>query len=114
MLDYLYKLKNKEFIFACLRILKEKSLLTDVNLKALTGKSTCYNHFDFSYPILTEVSPIGTIPREMFVDASDNRRYYPDTFVVNGRRFIVCNDWYYGKTRDNRTRFVNWIEGMIK
>ena len=114
MLDYLFELKNKEFIFACLNLLKEKGLLTDENIKIMTNSDTCHRKFCFQYPILCEVPSVGSISREMFMDATGNRRYYPQPYQINGKRYIVCNDWYNGKIRDNRTPFVDWITRLMR
>ena len=64
--------------------------------------------FDMNYPILQEVNYIGSISSEMFFDQAGNRRYYPDTININENRYIVCNDWYYGVTRDTRSAFARW------
>lgn len=61
-----------------------------------------------NYPILQEVNRVGSINSEMFLDHAGNRRYYPDTIIFNDKRYIVCNDWYYGGTRDTRSAFARW------
>jgi len=95
-------------------LLKELDLLTEETLTVLTSRNLCNSKFGFLYPILQEVSTDGKVPIEMFMDSTKHRRYYPDIFKLDERRFIVCNDWYFGKVRDNRTPFIHWLIGKIK
>ena len=113
--EELLELKNKEFIFACLDILKTMSNVDYISV--LTNPDECKRRFDMYYPVLQEVPILGSIAREYVTDTTGHRRYYPNTFTVNGRRFVVCNDWYYvtkANRRDTRTDFVNWIFRSIK
>lgn len=106
----LLSLKNKDFILACLKILSENK--DSSALSILTNASECKRRFDMNYPILQEVSSVGSIDQKLFRDTCGHRRYYPDTIVMWGKRFIICNDWYYktkANTRDTRTDFVDWV-----
>jgi len=107
-MEGMLKLKNKEFVFHCLEHLKKNSNLSDEKLASLTNKIFCKDKFDMNYPILQEVNFAGSINKERFLDHNGNRRYYPDTIIINNKRYIVCNDWYYGNTRDTRSAFARW------
>jgi hypothetical protein len=113
MEDFL-QLKNKDFIFSCLDLLKSKDKLTESVLLNLTSASYCHRRFTCMYPILVEVSFVGTIDRRVFLGGTDNRRYYPEKYYIKNRAFIVCNDWYYSKRRDNRTPFIHWLGEVIQ
>ena len=102
------KLKNKDFAFHCLEQLKKCSNISYEKMARLTNKSFCKDKFDMNYPVLQEVNYVGSINSEMFLDHAGNRRYYPDTININDKRYIVCNDWYYGGTRDTRSAFAIW------
>lgn len=102
------KLKNKEFVFHCLEHLKKSGNFSEDKLAKLTNKNFCKDKFDMNYPVLQEVNYAGSINKEMFLDHAGNRRYYPDTIIINEKRYIVCNDWYYGSTRDTRSEFARW------
>lgn len=113
--ENILNLKNKEFIFTCLDMLKSKCRAD--YLSVLTNPDESKRRFDMNFSILQEVSSIGSISKEHFMDTSGHRRYYPDTFSDAGRRFIVCNDWYYNtksNKRDTRTEFVNWVFRSIQ
>jgi hypothetical protein len=110
MREALLSLKNKDFIYRCLKILIDSQRQKD--LEKLTDPDFCKRCFDMYYAILQEVSLYDELPQACFRDHCGNRRYYPQPIEAFGKRYIVCNDWYYnGKTtkRNNRTDFVNWV-----
>lgn len=110
MKDELLKLKNKDFALRCIKILEQERREQDII--RLTDADYCKQKFDMNYAILSEVSRFGSVDRSAYLDATGNRRYYPDILDLFGRRYILCNDWYYNNktnTRDTRTDFVNWV-----
>ncbi len=110
MKEALLSLKNKDFIYRCLQILINSHRQKD--FEKLTDPDFCKNLFDMNYAILQEVALYDDLPQTSFCDHCGNRRYYPQPVEGFGKRYIVCNDWYYkGKTsvRDTRTDFVNWV-----
>ena len=107
-MNEMLKLKNKDFAFRCLEALIKSPNLTDEKVLKLTNRAFCKDKFDMNYSILQEVNLTGSIHNDMFNDHAGNRRYYPNTILIKGKRYIVCNDWYYGSTRDTRTEFLKW------
>ena len=110
MREMLLSLKNKDFAFRCISILISKGRERDIEY--LKDKDFCKSRFDMNYPILREVNLNGVIQESCFLDSSMNRRYYPNTIIAFGRRYIVCNDWYYNNKvnlRDTKSNFVNWV-----
>ena len=109
MKDKLLQMKNKDFVYKCLNIMIEAG--RNVDLEKLTDPNFCKNRFDMNYAILQEVSLEGEIGQKTFRDHCLNRRYYPQPIIAFGKRYIVCNDWYYNtkNKRDTRTGFVTWV-----
>ncbi len=110
MKEKLLMMKNKDFIYKCLEILIRDEREDDIN--KLTDPCFCKDKFDMYYAIIQEVSLYGEIPEKDFRDNCLNRRYYPQPVIAFGKRYIVCNDWYYktkANNRDTRTNFVNWV-----
>lgn len=110
MREQLLALKNKDFIYQSLSILIANN--RKFYIEKLTECDFCKKRFDMNLAILQEVSPSGSISEKDFSDNSGHRRYYPKPICAFGKRYIVCNDWYYkstSTTRDTRTNFVDWI-----
>ena len=110
MREQLLDLKNKDFVYKCLDILISQRRKDDIFM--LTNPSFCKTRFDMNYSILHEVPLYGEIPERDFKDHCLNRRYYPQPIIAFGKRYIVCNDWYYKtkcNTRDTRSNFVDWV-----
>ena len=110
MREILLNMKNKDFAYKCISILIAKNRQEDI--ERLTEPSFCKTRFDMNFAILQEVPLYGVIPEADFMDHRHNRRYYPQPIIAFGKRYILCNDWYYknkSNQRDTRTDFVNWI-----
>ena len=114
--NQILNLKNKEFAEKCLNILRDINI-TNENIQILLDvKNTnvvLQSKYSYTYPILKELSITGIITNEMRME-NGNFRYYPDRYFINGRAYLLCNDWYYpsvGKknVKDNRTPFLKWI-----
>jgi len=113
-MEALLKMKNKEFVLACIELMRRNDNVTTLQWTQLTSKNFCKNNFDMNYPILKEVNLIGSIDEKMFNDAKGNRRYYPDAMKIGDKRYIACNDWYYGENRDTRTKFIHWVMSQLR
>ena len=109
-------LKNKDFAETCVMILRELNL-SDENMEVLLNVEKTNNamngRYSFTYPILKEVPMTGSISYEMRLE-NGNPRYYPKRYFLNGKAYLLCNDWYYPlphkkNVKDNRTPFLNWI-----
>lgn len=110
MKEHLLALKNKDFAYKCINILIEKERKLDIEL--LKDVNFCKRNFDMNFAILQEVPPYGNIPEDFFKDSRLNRRYYPQPIIAFGKKYIVCNDWYYNNKvnqRDTKSHFVNWV-----
>lgn len=108
--------KNKDFAEACFNILKNIKL-QDVDIEMLLDANkiteVTNSRYSFTYSILKEVPIIEDVSKEMRME-NGNLRYYPKKYSLNGRAYLICNDWYYptsGKknVKDNRTPFLKWL-----
>ena len=107
--DEILKLKNKDFVFKCLYILKENNKKEDI--KKLTSPDFCKNCFDMNFAILQEIT-FPLTDEKIFMDNSGYRRYYPDWITLFDKNYIVCNDWFYNNkstSRDTRSPFLRWV-----
>ena len=101
-------LSNKDFIFTCLRIMKEQDLLNEENLNILQSKDLCRSKCGFpSYAILMEVNFSLSYMQQCYV--SGNNRYYPNQFELGEKQYYVCNNWY----PEYRSKFVEWLSSLI-
>ena len=107
--DEILKLKNKDFVFKCLYILKENDKKEDI--EKLTNPDFCKNCFDMNFAILQEIT-FPLTDEKIFMDNSGYRRYYPDWITLFDKNYIVCNDWFYNNkstARDTRSPFLRWV-----
>lgn len=114
--EELLKLKNKDFIYTCLDYLANNKEKSKEAFELLTDTDVCKRKFDMNYAILQEVSAFDTLALELYLDSAGYRRYYPEPYVTEGKRFLICNDWYYNtKTgkRDTRSEFLDWVLGNV-
>jgi len=118
-LEKLLNLKNKDFIEKAIERLQKLSL-TDDDLLILSNISrlndTIAKNYSYTYPILKEVSQYGEVIKD-FTHVKGNRRYFSEKFYINGKYFILCNDWYYPSenkknVKDTRTPFLEWVEHL--
>lgn len=115
-LDRVAELENKQFAFACMRLLENAGATTSENLAKLQEPVFCKREFDMQFPILKNVaeSEIGEIDR-LVRDGDGRQRYYKQVIRLGQGEYVVTNDWYgLGKTkRDTRTPFLSWISLKI-
>ena len=116
-LGYLYGLNNKEFAFECLNIMRKYDLLSLENIKKLADKQFVSQTLKNSFPILKEIELEEEDEgfKDQFKDSKGYSRYYMENIDIDGARFAMTNNWYYGgeKGEDTRTPFVNWIISEI-
>ncbi len=115
---YLFELSNKEFAFECVKILNKYELLSEKNLEIMTNKQLSSQYFKNTFPILIDIliEEGNDGFEEQFRDAKGYSRYYAERVVINGNRYAITNNWYFGgeKDVDTRTPFVNWLVKEIK
>ena len=116
-LDYLYSLNNKDFAFECLKIMKKNKVLTDENVIKLTDKQFSSQTLKNTFPVLKRIEILDGNEgfEEQFRDLKGHSRYYTENVDINGSRFAITNNWYYGgeKAIDTRTPFIEWIRNEI-
>lgn len=113
IIDNLNNLDNKSFIITGLSLLKEKNIITNEILEFLINKEFCNDNFQMHFSILREINE-GMSKEEtklMYSDSKGYGRYYKRNvfFICNGRKFIICNDWY----PIQREKLTRWIKSRI-
>ena len=109
--------KNREFIFGCLRYLKEHNLCTEAVLSLLTDPEQCKEKFNCREAVLLEIKDIADINKLRY-DSSGKSRFYEEVFSIGSRVFLVTNYWYgpsseqTSTVKDNRTPFYEWISKL--
>lgn len=106
---------NKEFAFKSIEIFKP--YINSEVLNVLTTEELCKTHTKHLRPILIDVtqsvldnSKINTL------DDNGKSRYYPEYIDINGKFYIISNDWYYETKRgyQNRIPYLEYIKEIIK
>lgn len=111
--DYLLGLKNQEFAFETIGILKK--YMNQSVLKILCSNDESKKYTKHFRSILLDVSEYINNGMDYYVGETA-KRYYKDTIEINNRKYIISNDWYY-KTHhhfDNRTPYLTFIKDVIK
>ena len=108
-------LENKAFARKCMELMR-KGRMADEDVFNLEDKGFCESAFGGGFPVLKRTSAkYGPVPRgEALVNG--DQKYYYDVFELNGRHYIVTNDWYGfkpGARRNNRAPFVEWMLDRI-
>lgn len=116
-LDYLFDLDNKPFALETVRILEAGNAYSDENISLLLSKEKSSQILKNSFPIFTEV-PINATESDLANTANDKsgkRRYYPNIFEINEKKYLITNNWYYKGENglDTRTPYVEWIKSVL-
>ena len=111
-IEYLLSLKNQDFAFETINILKEYADEELLRILCSSDESKKYTkHFR---AILIDVTEDIENNIEYYKDEIA-ARYYKETIDINNRKYIISNDWYY-KTHndlDNRTPYLDFIKKVI-
>lgn len=112
--DSLFKMKNKEFAFETINILKKYNGFTEENIDIMLSREESSRTLKNTYAILREV-PENYSKEELSELTKDNTgryRYYSDVFNIKDKKYVITNDWY-NDDKDNRTPYVDWIKTII-
>lgn len=115
-IDNFLKLENKDFSFNCITLLRELKV-NDEELRVLIDldelKRTLGRNATYCFPILKEVIPDVSLSALILVNGY--QRYYDRIFILNNKKYIISNDWYYKNkvvTNDNRTPFLKYVKSI--
>lgn len=105
------KLSNREFIFICIRLLNEQKKLGDEDLNILIDTKSCAEKFNSSFPILLEIPYRDNRQNQSPYYGSGIQKYYTEQIKINGRIFLITNQWYNTnkENSENRSPFLSWI-----
>ena len=94
------KQDNKTIIYTIFDDLLQNNKLTPSVISNLCDKDFSKNIFKLSgYPFMIEINNI---------PSKDQKRYYVKCFLINGKIYRICGQWY-----DNRiAAFENWAKNL--
>lgn len=81
-------------------------LLSPEKVRVLQDARHCKNLFDINYPMLKKVTYDGPLIQQRTVNGYF--RYWAKPVTIHNEKYLVCNDWY----ERNRTKFINWVDGL--
>ena len=119
-LTNLLSFKNEKFVFECFKLLLKKEIKDediDILISLEKTNTIIKTNNRYTYPIIKEVPEL-VFDENIYCFEKNNRRYYSEPININGKYYILCNDWYYpseGKknTKDTRTPFLKWLETKV-
>lgn len=72
--------------------------ITDEDIKLLQDKDYSKDTFDIQFPLLVEKS-----------NNFERIRYYSNPFVINGKYYYLCSQWYETSANNDRPYLEKWI-----
>ena len=116
--EQLMSLENKDFVFACLNLMKEKNLFNETSLAILQSKEECAAKFKHNSAngILYKIDKSKTAEeQDAQKQGSDGRsRYYNDRYAIGNDEYFVSSEWRpITETENPREDFVRWIFSLI-
>lgn len=117
--EYLYMVENKEFIFACLDLMKEKNLFNNDTLSILQSKEKCasmFKHNSVSGILVHVDKELSEGEQEgLKIGADGRRRYYDERYQIGNEEYFVSSEWRKVTEEINpREAFVEWVFSMMK
>lgn len=114
IIDGKEKIKVGKFVSQSLHELFLQKEIPNELLQMLQDADYSKEQIGSTYPLLIEIDE--DINSNVIISGSS--RYWTSKPVkINNREFFICNDWYEGLNRNNRTEFVKWflqIEHKLK
>lgn len=104
-------LGNREFVFTCIQLLSEQNKIDDEDLYILTDIKGCKENFNCVFPILLEIPEGSDIEDLHSYYGQCIKKYYIEQIKINGRTFLVTNQWYNANKNDpdNKSPFLSWM-----
>jgi hypothetical protein len=82
------------------------SSLSNEKIAQLQDERYCKTTFDINYPFLKKVMVGSSLSQQRKINGYD--RYWEGEVIINGERYIICNDWY----ERNKPRFIKWVNNL--
>jgi hypothetical protein len=82
------------------------SSLSSEKIAQLQDERYCKTTFDINYPFLKKVMVGSSLSQQRKINGYD--RYWEGEVIINGERYIICNDWY----ERNKPRFIKWVNNL--
>jgi hypothetical protein len=73
-------------------------------IEQLTDSKFSKNTFNLNYAMLKKINDSQSLYVQRMVNGYG--RYYSYKYEINGKKYLLCNDWY----EKSRSKFLNWLE----
>lgn len=118
LLERVMPLENKQFIFACLDLMKEHNLFNVSTIGVLQSKEDCAAMFkhNSAHGILYKVDTAKSEQEQdnQRLGADGRRRYYEDKYEIEEDRYFVSSEWRPVTADENpREPLVDWIISLM-
>lgn len=94
--------KVGKYVKQCMRAL-EKHTFNKNEILLMQNKDWSNKTFGINYPLLCS-------DEKRIYDSGGRRRYYKETFIINGKRYYLTSQWF----DYNRKRFEKWYQNVTK
>ncbi len=101
------QLKIGVLVRTCVKELIEKDNISVDLVNWLSNSKYCKNTFDINFPFLKEVENDRSLSEQCKINGYD--RYWKDQYNINGKSYLLCNDWY----ERNRKKFERWFSNIV-
>lgn len=101
------EMKIGMLVRSTLRRLFAEGKITDDEIERVQTYDYSKEAFNINYPLLKEVDKTKLINIQRLVN--DRPRYWNELFSVNGKQYLVCQEWF---EYNNRAYFMKWLEGI--
>jgi hypothetical protein len=96
-------MKIGELVRSSFNTLIQKGLLSSEEIEFLMQAKYSKQRFDVNYPILKMY--IEDVNQSNQQNINGYSRYYSFLLRINGKKYLLCNDWY----DRNRKFFLTWL-----
>jgi hypothetical protein len=86
----------------------EKGILTEDIIEQLTDTKFSKETFKLRYAMLKKINNSQSLYVQRMVNGYG--RYYSHKYEINGKKYLLCNDWY----ERSRIELLNWLDKLNK
>ena len=68
-------------------------------------------HLFYSYGVVpTSLLGIEPLPN----DLNKIDRYWVKKYIIKGKKYLICSEWYENPNNNDKTHFLNWYRKIVK
>ena len=98
-------LKVGDFVKYKMEELINNDLLSDKEIINLQRKDYSREKLHIQYPLLRKVLPN---------DPNKIDRYWVKKYIIKGKKYLICSEWYENPNNNDKTHFLNWYRKIVK